>query len=287
MNKRFVSALAALALGTAAIAAAPPAAASGSSGASYVAFGDSEAAGTGNFLYVDRSCLRSRLSYPLLLGGTSYACSGATTGDVLDQIAAAVDASTLGRSTKLVTVTAGVNDLGWVQILETCYTQGDTACASAVQGAVSKLPLVASGIGQIVDVISDAAPNAKILVTGYPHLFGNVATSCTIGWYAGGQVSVSAVQASLTNGGVDALDTAIAQGVAGSGVAGASYVDVMPTFAGHSLCDTGSSWISGVIGLPVLSDRSLHINARGQIALADLIWRSRWAASYSESASAA
>jgi hypothetical protein len=70
-------------------------------------------------------------------------------------------------------------------------------------------------------------------------------------------------------------------------VGGASYVDVLPTFAGHSLCDTGSSWISGVIGLPVLADRSLHINARGQLALAGLILRSSGATSQSGSASAA
>ena len=274
MNKRALSLLAVVTLAFASLAAAPPATAASSSGSAYVAFGDSEAAGTGNFLYVDQTCLRSRVSYPLILGATSYACAGATTGGVTGQVAAAVAAGTLGANTKRVTLTAGVNDLGWVAVLQTCYTLGDVACQGAVNGAVGALPGVGAGIGADIAAIRTAAPNAKILVTGYPRLFGAVSTSCTIGWYAGAKVVVTALQAGLANGGVDALNTTIAGAVGAVGDPAAKYVDLTSTFAGHSLCDTNSSWIAGVIGIPLLADRALHIDARGQFAVAGLIARS-------------
>ncbi|WP_404430456.1 SGNH/GDSL hydrolase family protein [Microbacterium lacus] len=278
MNKRAFAVVGLLALGISLFAAAPPATAA-SAGSSYVAFGDSEAAGTGNLLYVDRSCLRSRLSYPLMLGATSYACAGAKSSDLLGQVNTAVTAGKLGASTKRVTITAGVNDLKWVDVLTICYTQGDDACRLALTEAGGLLPAVTTNTAAAIVAIRASAPHATIIVTGYPRLFGNVATSCKIGSYQGTQVTVTATQAGLANGGVDALNYALATAVSSVSVsvpdAKVKFLDLTSTFAGHGLCDTKLRWINGVIGLPVLSDGSLHVNVAGQLAIAAAVLKTR------------
>lgn len=91
MKTRAAAVLAAILLGLSTLAATPAAAAS-TTGATYVAVGDSIAAGNGLLPYLDEGCLRSTRSYPELLAKdlgvavVSAACSGATTGDVMGQV---------------------------------------------------------------------------------------------------------------------------------------------------------------------------------------------------------
>lgn len=278
MRKRIIAGLAAVGLTFSMLVLASPASAAPPPGVAQVAFGDSEAAGTGNLLYVDRSCLRSRVSYPLLLKATSYACASATTTDVLSQIGTAVAAKKLGHATRLVTVTAGVNDLGWQSVLQICYSQGDVACQAALAQAATQLPAVGERLGQAVAAIRQAAPNATILVTGYPRLFGQISKPCTVGWLQGAKIVVSANQAALANAGVNGLNAVISGVVAGFNAGNDSkvaFVDVATLFTGRGLCDTKPRWIYGIIGVPVVSNASLHVNAAGQLAIAAAVWRQR------------
>ncbi|GAA1467371.1 SGNH/GDSL hydrolase family protein [Microbacterium thalassium] len=283
MNKRVISLIAAFALGVAALAAAPPAMA-GSAGVSKVAFGDSEASGTGNFAYVDKDCKRSRFSYPLILRMESYACSGATTADLAGaggQIDAAIAEGKLGAATKYVTITAGVNDLAWQDTLLTCYADPDPTlpggpCQVALGIAAGQLPGVAAGLAGAIAKIRVAAPGAKILVTGYPLLFGKLGSSCSIGALGGQKVTITPTVKVLANDAVTSLNAVIENVTNPLDAADrVEYVDVAAAFAGHSLCDTRTPWLHGVIGLPVLYDSSLHINVAGQYALAAAVWRQR------------
>lgn len=276
MKRRALALLAVLALGASALIAAPAATAVEPAGAVYVALGDSEAAGTGNLPYADQSCLRSKRSYPMLLGAmtggvASSACAGATTQDVI-----ATQLADLGPATQLVTLTAGVNDLNWQGVLAACSSAGSAAaCTAAMNAAGVALQGVPLGIGQILAAVRMLAPNALIAVTGYPMLFGDVAKSCSVGNYQGTSVKFTAAQAAGVNYGLSLLNSAVQTGVGGyqaqTGDPGVVYVDVVAGFDGHSLCDTGDRWISGLVSGKATSDRGFHPNAAGQQAYAAIV----------------
>ncbi|MDL9978176.1 SGNH/GDSL hydrolase family protein [Microbacterium candidum] len=290
MRRRVLAVIAALALGvttlfgasSAAFADSPP------GGALYVAVGDSEAAGTGNLPYVDANCLRSARAYPALLASSlgtqvvSAACAGATVAQTEEQVGGLAQAGALGPNTQLVTVTAGVNDTGWQSVLMACSNAGTPiGCQEAYAAALAAVAGIPQSIGTLVGQIRAAAPNARIVVTGYPMLFGAVTSSCTVGNFQGTTVKFTAVQAGLVNAGVGGVNTAVNMGVGayqsaftgrfGHPDPAVSYQDVAAGFAGHSLCDTGSRWISGLANGTASSDRGFHPNAAGQQAWAAIV----------------
>lgn len=277
-----MAALAALGLAaTMAVGVAPAAQAADPGGSPYVALGDSEAAGTGNLPYADTSCLRSKKAYPAVLAATlgtsvvSAACAGADTGDVLGQVGSLAAMGDLGPATQLVTLTAGINNVDWQNALFACDGSNPLACAQALataQQAVQALPLQ---MGMLVGAIRTAAPNAQIVVTGYPLLFGNVTNFCSVGALQGAPVKFSPAQTSLVNTFIQGVNAAIAGGVAGyqqqTGDPGVRFVDIAMGFAGHGLCDTGDRWISGLVSGKATFDRSLHPNTPGQEAWARIV----------------
>nr|MDT0665854.1 GDSL-type esterase/lipase family protein [Micromonospora sp. DSM 115978] len=94
-----------------------------------------------------------------------------------------------------------------------------------------------------------AAPNARVVVLGYPRLFEQT-RSC--GW--GG---LSLAKRELVNDGADALTQLIS---ARAAAAGFEFVDVRPVFAGHGICGT-SPWING--SLLTSGAGAYHPNADG------------------------
>ncbi|MDY0907962.1 SGNH/GDSL hydrolase family protein [Microbacterium sp. CFBP9034] len=276
MKRRAIALAAILALGLSVLSAAPAATAA-EPGAVYVALGDSEAAGTGNLPYVDQSCLRSKKAYPVLLsamlgtgGVASSACAGATTQDVSGQL------GDLGSATQLVTITAGVNDLAWQQALQDCSSAGTAAdCAEALQAAALALGQLPTRIGTMIGTVRTLAPNAMIIVTGYPMLFGEVTSRCSVGAYQGTPVKFTAQQAAAVNFALTQVNAAIMAGVEGykalTGDPAVEYVDVTAGFEGHALCDTGARWVSGLVSGKATSDRGFHANVAGQQAYAAII----------------
>lgn len=224
-------------------AAAVPAQAS--SKTTYVALGDSYAAGQGAGPYLD-TCFRSENSYAELADqaksiklATNAACSGNTTADV-----AATQLRRLNKSTELVTITAGGNDLNVGAVAVLCGA--DLASLACQQSLASAQNLMSSGelssrVARLIRAVKAEAPRAKIVVTGYPHLFES----------APGLPD----QANLF---VDFLNRAIYQA---AGDAGAQYVDVTGAFAGHGI-GSADPWINDASSVPLTPD-SFHPNAAG------------------------
>ncbi|WP_345801160.1 SGNH/GDSL hydrolase family protein [Microbacterium sp. AZCO] len=276
MKRRIIAALAALGLAATIGSGVAPAAYSAEPGGSpYVALGDSEAAGTGNLPYVGQSCLRSRKAYPTVLAETlntsvaSAACAGAKTDDVLGQVAMLSATGDLGPATRLVTLTAGINNVDWQAGLVACGEGGDpVACAQALAVAQQAVQVLPVKIGMLVGAIRMAAPNALIAVTGYPLLFGDVTTFCSVGASQGAPAKFTAAQTALVNSFIEGVNTAITAGVAGyrqqTGDSSVRFVDIAAGFDGHGLCDTGDRWISGLVSGKTTSDRGLHPNVPGQ-----------------------
>ncbi len=277
MKRRLISVLAVLALGAAALAGAAPATASEPDGTAYVALGDSQAAGTGNLPYIDSTCLVSKKSYPMLLAATlatpfvTNACAGATTQNVIDG-----QLGDLGPSTQLVTITAGINNLGWQAVLAACADGGDpVACDAAMAASTTALNGLPFSTVQLVALVRAWAPNALILVTGYPLPFGSFTGSCSVGALNGVSVKFSAQQAAEINAGMAGVNAAVQAGVAGyvgyTGDPAVRFVDIATGFAGHGLCDTATRWISGFVSGGPVDDRGFHPTAAGQQAFARIL----------------
>ncbi len=198
---------------------------------SYVAMGDSYASGNGTFNPdLDAACFRSSDAYAPLVTKqlrratlTFVACSGAETADIVNGQDAA-----LGRRTTHVSISIGGNDIGFTDLITTCVTSGDSACAAAVDTASSAITgLLPGRLGTVYADIRDKAPNARVVVVGYPRGFDPARVSCFQAY------GISSTEAGLLNGVSDEINGVIAQAAS---AAGFSFVDPDRTFAGHDVC---------------------------------------------------
>ena len=229
-------------------------AAPASAAVNYVALGDSYASGLGAGNYSGGSCDRSAGAYPQLWANANHpasfafvACSGATTADVISN-----QISALSGATTLVSVTIGGNDVGFSSVMETCVLGSTSSCVNAVNQAEaearSRLP---GSLNTLFNDISARAPNARVVVIGYPEFYDLSKSSGCIG--------LSTTDRTALDGGADLLDSIIQ--AATSGHAGFAYAEVRGGFTGHEICDS-NSWLHSVDWLN-LGD-SYHPTASGQ-----------------------
>ncbi|MFC4020229.1 SGNH/GDSL hydrolase family protein [Micromonospora sp. GCM10011542] len=205
----------------------------------YVALGDSYSSGVGAGPYDWSGCLRSQKSYAPLWaaahGVTSFsfpACGGAVTADVInDQVNA------LSTGTTMVTITIGGNDAGFADVITSCRFGSTSSCTNAVNGAKAFATSTLPGrLDATYAAIRDRAPNARLIVLGYPRLFET--TSC--GWLA-----MSTYKRTILNEAADVLASVTS---ARAAAAGATFADTRPTFAGHGVC-AADPWIRDVSGV--------------------------------------
>jgi len=227
----------------------------------YIALGDSYAAGQGAGLYKNDTCYRSENSYSELAADTTAiklvtnaACSGKTTQQVV-----ATQLRQLNKTTELVTITAGGNNLGFGDIVTNCGTAifnsaFVAACADASATAKAKIVSgqLAGDVVSMIQSVKAAAPNARIVVTGYPYLFDPIPAGLT------DPMSKFIYQATdLANGLNESI--ALAVGATDPAATRVKFVDVRPAFTGHGIYSL-DPWINGAI--PDSPD-SFHPNAQG------------------------
>jgi lysophospholipase L1-like esterase len=221
----------------------------------YVALGDSYSSGLGAGDYISSagSCDRSTNAYPEQWAGAnspasfvSAACSGATTADVL-----ASQVSALSASTTLVSITIGGNDAGFSSVMETCVLRSTSTCVNAVKTAetfiAGQLP---ARLDSTLQAIAARAPNAKVVVLGYPYLYDLSRSGSCIG--------LSTQDRTALNQGADDLDNALQ---AAAQASHDTFADVRGQFGGHEICDSGS-WLHSVDIFAISS--SYHPTAAGQ-----------------------
>src|SRR5829696_711174 len=240
------------------MAGAPPAAAQSNSGTvSYVALGDSYAAGQGGGDYIN-GCLESPNGYPYLLDHRrridlrdNVACTGATTTTVA--------LSALTKDTELVTLTVGAADLGLSTVLTACTAGTQEQCLAAIANAESQLPTLAGNLVSLYTQVAIKAPNALIVVTGYPYLFDlDQPLDC--------EEPTTDIMVQI-NCATAALNSTIQQAVLAAQTAGINiiYVDVTDEFAGHGIGSTHPYINSEGLG-------AYHPNAAGYRAYAKAIF---------------
>ena len=239
----------ALCLGAAVLAVPPAHAAT----PAYVALGDSYSSGVGTRSYINdgTTCQRSVYAFPSLISAArSYAlnfraCSGARIADV-----AASQLSALTSSTAYVTISVGGNDAGFSDVLTTC---AQPAWMSNCNGAIDRAQAyinntLPAAVRNLYASIRSKAPNAKVVVAGYPRIF-NGEDCNALTWFSPSEETRLNQTANLLNGKLSAA----------SGTAGFSWANPTTRFVGHAVCDS-PEWING-LSYPI--SESYHPNRAG------------------------
>ena len=251
---------------------------------SYVALGDSYAAGPGIPNVVHSACERSDHNYPSLVADalpfTSFrdaTCSGAKTTDMTQSqqtnpytfVPPQFDA--LGPDARLVSVTIGGNDIGFAGVVLTCvslellnpfgapcmehYTESGTdVLAARIAAAAPKVAAVLQGIHQ-------RSPHAKILLVGYIDIMPVTGPGC---WPL---VPIAVGDFSYLRGVEEHLNQMLASQASGNG---ATFVDTYSPTIGHDVCqETGVRWVEGFV--PTSPAAPVHPNVLGMQAAATAV----------------
>lgn len=213
----------------------------------YVAMGDSFSAGPfiGTMRNDPAGCARSRSNYPAFLAQwldvasyTDVTCSAATTVDLAEQMLL-FDGSTappqldaLSEDTDLVTLGIGGNDFGIYDSLIRC--QGSAAAQCPVAQLRADAGKVAGRVEKAVRRVLDVAPDARVLVVGYPDILPTEGSCAAVGVPAEVLGPVAEV-AGLLN---DSL-------ARGASAGGGEYVDIEAVSEGHDVCARGRAWVNG------------------------------------------
>ncbi|MGW1681912.1 SGNH/GDSL hydrolase family protein [Saccharopolyspora sp. NPDC002376] len=264
------------AMAAAAVALAPTAHAA-TNDLEYVAMGDSAAAGP---LIPDQdpdsNCFRSEKNYPRvaaeLIGAelTDVTCSAATISDFSNKQYGVVPPQydALKRSTDLVTVTIGGNDVKLVQAAVSCLNLlpepagrscKDRFTAGGRDELAERIDALAPKVDGMLKQIEKKAPHAEIVVVGY-------------GTYLrpGGCYPIQPVwskDADYIQSSVDELSEMLHERASAHG---AKFVDLAAVSRGHDICAAPQDkYYEGVIPTSVAAP--LHPNAKGMQAFGEAV----------------
>jgi lysophospholipase L1-like esterase len=243
----------------------------------YVALGDSYTSGPLIPTQVDLNCVRSNRNYPSLtraaIGSSAFAdvsCGGATTDDILNPgtgtlglaVPAQIDAVT--SATALVTVGIGGNDIGFSDIITTCAQDSigspfGTPCknrytAGGTDQLQARIDATAPKVAAVLRAVKAKAPNARIVVVGYPAILPDTGFGC---WPV---VPIAYGDVPYLRNTEKSLNAMLSRGASANG---ATFVDAYTPSVGHDACQGSSTrWVEGLV--PATSAAPFHPNAAGE-----------------------
>ncbi|MBF4620855.1 SGNH/GDSL hydrolase family protein [Clavibacter sp. VKM Ac-2542] len=198
-----------------------------------------------------------------------------------------LDSGFLDENTTLVTISIGGNDARFSEIVAACVSLLTDCETQSLPGDTEKMPQataeraakdVTPAVTTVRSQIHKKAPNAKVLVMGYPNVFGGDVIAC-MGipkeegdWLRGASLEVNEALKDGTSAANSALGSIFA-----------TFQDPVPYFAGHEVC-TSDNYLNGIrtdlspgddpnlgpypFHTGVTSAQSVHPNALGQAAYA-------------------
>jgi hypothetical protein len=260
---------------------------------SYVALGDYYSAGEGNppwvaqFDAAGNHCDRSKYAYAKRVSFTQppvaldfSACAGARIKDVIDVGNAPslerahvgrlqIDALKADHDVKLVTITISGNDAEFSDVLNFCATTGH--CLSKPYGgsatledwARARLDVISSALPDLFEQVHEAAPDARVLVLGYPELFapstapirGPFCALISSRWGSDERDGIRALEHDLN----DRINRAATR-------SGLEFVATEFVFQGHEACSP-HEWTRFVTAGP----GAFHPNTEGQERFAQIV----------------
>jgi hypothetical protein len=260
--------------------------------AQYVALGDDFASGVGSFEYLPETtgpggCYRAANGYAERVASDDDmslafdACRGATIGSLLGRKGGKeAQLDDVGPSTKAITLSTGWNDLGYGSVIKKCLSTREQRnlseeCRIAQNAGVEEargwldngrepgvyeLPggkkstnrQYLPSLAELYETILYQAPEAELVVIGYPKLFDSGVDGrfgpCQVGATAKPKpLYIRADNAAWMNDQTIALDSQIKRAVelvqsrTGRAI---RYADASRPFTGHSLCDVDTPWIN-------------------------------------------
>lgn len=250
---------------------------------SYVALGDSYAAGPLIPLQkgTPAGCLRSNRNYPSLVAQTGrvpdfrdVSCSGGTTEDLFTPQVTQLGTNppqldALVPDTAGVTLSIGGNDIGFATIISECAARSPraplgAACRDFYTGSdggdelATRIEETAPKVAAALAAIAERAPDAEVYLVGYPAILPDEGPGCFP------VVPFSAGDVAYLRDTEKALNAMLAEQAAEAGV---TYVDTYDRFVGHDVCTPpGTKWIEGLV--PTAPAAPVHPNALGMLSMA-------------------
>jgi lysophospholipase L1-like esterase len=251
----------------------------------YVALGDSYTAAHGvpGTDWLD-GCLQSDRNYPHLVADAlptatlvDVSCSGTATHHMVTErsygsVVHPPQFDALTDDADLVTVSIGYNDFRlFTTLFGRCVEIGKqdpdgTPCKDRLirpngyDYLAKRVSVVGKRVAKIVRDVRDRAPEARILVVGYPHLLPETG-------YCLNRVPLAKGDYPYVRGINDAMSDV--QREAAAAVEGAEFVDVAAASVGHDVC-SDDPWVAGIDPVSTRA-AAYHPFAVEQRAVADLI----------------
>jgi lysophospholipase L1-like esterase len=257
-------------------------------GSRYVAMGSSFAAGPGIRPVINRGAFRSGRNYPhqvaaaLSLELTDVTCSGATTDNILSTAQRTLtgtfppQVSAVTPDTRLVTITAGGNDAGYIGALTKVsfanlagrHVPGLRAHSARLAAWAGEIPVpsrfvpVADALTAVVAEVRSRAPEARVVLVDYP-----VVVDADGEHHDRLPLTPDQIRHAGVAGAALAAAFERAAAVTGAGLVSASLASI-----GHG-ADAKEPWVTGVkFGNPLLGGPiSWHPNLTGATAIARLV----------------
>jgi lysophospholipase L1-like esterase len=232
----------------------------------YVALGDSYTAGAGMNPVKDKPCRRSEINYPSLVDKAlkikSFAdrsCAGARTGNLEEpqtyqlQQLNAPQLNAVGKTTKLVTIGMGLNDNAIsTGLLLICITLKSAVpnevCQQYLRQPQSTIDAqirgAANDVKTAIETIKKKAPDARIVVIGYPRVAPDQG-SCGAPGQTAERFPVPEAQLARLRDSMKFADEAWSDVAKQTG---SLYVDMYDASKGHDIC-SDDPWIAGYLGV--------------------------------------
>jgi hypothetical protein len=254
--------------------------AASASAASYVALGDSYAAGP--FIptpVLPLGCLKSNHNYPHLAAPSigplrDASCSGAKTDDMTNPQSIEIDGpnppqfNSLEAGTEVVSLTIGGNDIGFSEVAQSCITLNpfSSPCKEKYDSGghdqlAERIEATAPKVAAVLQGIHARSPKARVYVLNYPAIFPETGNGC---WP---QMPVSFSDAPYLRATEQHLDAMIATQAAANG---ATLVNWYQASIGHDACKSSSvRWVEPLV--PNNPAAPIHPNLSGMQGGANLL----------------
>lgn len=200
-------------------------------------------------------CAQATTNYPrqvaraLGMSLSDASCNGARTGNVAQPQdsqgeEAPAQLNAVRADTRLVTIALGVNDNRlFADVVVGCsrfaaQSPNGAPCRDRVLGAdpnpVDQIPTVTASLVRDIQLIKARAPQARVVLLGYPQVLPN-GTTCPQRW------PIAIGDAAWVNQSLDRLDEAIK---AAAVQTGSTFFDLRPVTADHTVC-SADPWFNG------------------------------------------
>ncbi|WDZ92312.1 SGNH/GDSL hydrolase family protein [Nocardiopsis sp. HUAS JQ3] len=259
----------------------------------YVALGDSYSSGDGAGDYAPDTaeaggCWRSENAYPRVVAEefdftgslAFYACSSHKGSEMIEQIGTSgSQIERVTENTSLVTLGIGGNDLGFIPVLRTCMVRmpllESSVCVEQEEEVDRRMRTFEETLTEILGEVRDRAPDARVLVLGYPRLFPADPPGMYYTLTRSDQLWLNGLAQRFNELIRDTAYRVDGDVYGGRQTGSVEYVNTFSALTGHEV-SADAAWLNGIVlgqlGEGLRVDRaSFHPTAQGQLSIAERV----------------